>query len=49
MSIPAISNDRRTWGYRALAVGLAPKLPTIDFLDNFLPACTNARLYHSLR
>jgi len=27
----------------------SPKLPTIDFLDNFLPARTNARLYHSLR
>lgn len=27
----------------------SPKLPSIDFLDNFLPTCSNARLYHSLR
>jgi hypothetical protein len=48
-STPAISNDRKTWGYRGLTVWTSPKLPSIDFLDDFLPACTNARPYHGLR
>jgi hypothetical protein len=43
-----VSNDRKTWGYRGLTVWTSPKLSSIDFLDDFLPACTNARPYHSL-
>src|SRR5713226_1951534 len=34
-STPAISNDRKTWGYRGPTVWTSPKLPSIDFLSRW--------------